>query len=405
MINGIAGKPGGGKSYEAVKNHVIPALEQKRKVVTNLPLQIEHFESVYGAEIAELIEVVEYNFHEYGTTRPFSQAEDFLKYDDWKNEKGQGVFFVIDECHLSMPNGKVTPQTTALLEYLSMHRHYGHDILLITQNFKKVHRDIRDMVNLVYRAIKKSFNGQDSEYILKIHEGCTTTVVNTKERAYESHVFKFYKSHTMSNQSVVEATTQDITPWWKSGLMYGAMGMGGLFLLILIWFLTLVFGSDEPKEDTKPKINKSKEVERKSIPVESIEPRTRQSRAGTYVGANVGSNANIKPFKEPIKAPKQFSEYEDMVEKSKSFHPFYKVDLAVSGFAEDYNFKIVYFSARQNGQHVFTISNKDLALAGYSVKVLGECAVKISYFDYQDFLTCNSPIQSVAGTEQVASLN
>jgi zona occludens toxin len=401
MINGIAGKPGGGKSYEAVKNHVIPALEQKRKVVTNLPLQIEHFEDVYGEEIASLIEVVEYNFHEYGTIRPFSKAEDFLKYDDWKNEKGQGVFFVIDECHLSMPNGKVTPQTTALLEYLSMHRHYGHDILLITQNFKKVHRDIRDMVNLVYRAIKKSFNGQDSEYILKIHEGCTTTVVNTKERAYESHVFKFYKSHTMSNQSVVEATTQDITPWWKSGLMYGAMGMGILFILVLIWFLTLIFGAEEPEKPVKPDVVISKELVKKSVPVDVISSSGNSRKPSNYVG----NNASYKPVKKPVKRPKQFDEYEEMVSKSKNYHPFYKVDLAVSGFAEDFDYKVIYFSARQNGQHVFTISTKDLALAGYSVKVLGDCAVKISYFDYQDFLTCNSPVQSVAGTEQVASLN
>ncbi|MBA6303202.1 zonular occludens toxin domain-containing protein [Colwellia sp. MB02u-14] len=396
MINGIAGKPGGGKSYEAVKNHVIPALEQKRKVVTNLPLQIEHFKDVYGDDVAELIEVVEYNFHDYGTIRPFSKAEDFLKYDDWKNDKGQGVFFVIDECHLSMPSGKVTPQTTALLEYLSMHRHYGHDILLITQNFKKVHRDIRDMVNLVYRAIKKSFNGQDSEYILKIHEGCTTTVVNTKERAYESHIFKFYKSHTMSNQSVVEATTQDITPWWKSGLMYSAMGMGVLFILVLVWFLTLIFGSDEVDETVSPEVVKTQALKNKSVSSDLIQSPVNKPPLGRDVGS--------KPPK-PVKNPEQFEEYKEMIEKSKSFHPFYKVDLAVSGYAEDYNFKVVYFSARQNGQHIFTISTKDLALAGYSVKVLGECAVLISYFDYEDFLTCNSPTQSVAGTQQVASLN
>jgi len=401
MINGIAGKPGGGKSYEAVKNHVIPALEQKRKVVTNLPLQIEHFQDVYGDEVADLIEVVEYNFHEYGTIRPFSKAEDFLKYDDWKNEKGQGVFFVIDECHLSMPTGKVTPQTTALLEYLSMHRHYGHDILLITQNFKKVHRDIRDMVNLVYRAIKKSFNGQDSEYILKIHEGCTTTVVNTKERAYESHVFKFYKSHTMSNQSVVEATTQDITPWWKSGLMYGAMGMGILFLLVLMWFLTLIFGSDEEEKKVIPKPVPTQKVSKEPNKIDDITKPLNKPQ----MGRNVGSKPKSKPVIEPIEKPQQFEEYKEMIAKSKSYHPFYKVDLAVSGYSEDFDYKTVYFSARQNGQHVFTISTKDLALAGYSVQVLGECVVEVSYFDYKDFLTCNSPVQSVAGTEQVASLN
>jgi len=43
MIYGIVGRPGGGKSYEAVAFQVIPALKSGRKVITNLPLQIEHF--------------------------------------------------------------------------------------------------------------------------------------------------------------------------------------------------------------------------------------------------------------------------------------------------------------------------------------------------------------------------
>jgi len=399
MINGIAGKPGGGKSYEAVKNHVIPALQDKRKVVTNLPLQIQHFKDVYGDEVADLIEIVDYNFHDYGTTRPFSKADDFLKYDDWKNEKGQGVYFVIDECHLSMPNGKVTAGTTELLEYLSMHRHYGHDILLITQNFKKVHRDIRDMVNIVYRAIKKSFNGQDDEYILKIHEGCTSTVVNTKERAYEPYVFKFYKSHTKSNQSVVEATTQDITPWYKSGLMtssYFVLGFGFLIVLKLIYDLST---DDEVVPEVKKEI-KSESHALKNIgssPVKPVKP------VLPDISSPPKKNSNFK--KPEVENTKQFTEYERMVEKSKSYHPFYKVELSVTGYAEDYNYKIMYFSAQQNGQHVFSITSHDLTLAGYDLRVLTGCSVKITYHEYEDFITCNSPQQRISGTTKIAKLN
>jgi len=81
------------------------------------------------------------------------------------------------------------------------------------------------------------------------------------------------------------------------------------------------------------------------------------------------------------------------------------VDLGISGYSEDLTYKLMYFSARQNGQHIFTISSKDLALAGYTVRVLTNCAVKITYFDYTDFLTCNSPTQSIAGADQIASTN
>jgi zona occludens toxin len=403
MINGIAGKPGGGKSYEAVKNHVIPAIKSGRRVVTNLPLMVEHFVSVYGEHVRELIVLVTYDFHDYGNQKPFSRIEDWLEHQDWKNDKGQGVLFVIDEAHLSLPSRMQKGSgldITKVLEFLSMHRHYGFDVLLITQNFKKVHADIRDMIQLVYRCIKKSMFGQDDQYIIKVHEGCTTTVVNTDEREYESYVFKFYKSHTKSENAIVEATTVDVIPWWKSGLMRGAMGMGFLFLLMLFWLLSLIFGSQEvskPAPAKEPEQAISKPLNNQPLPFDELEE---------PINKELEKRNSKSPLRNPdLKVPKQFDEYEEMVAKSKAFHPFYKVDLAVSGYAEDLHYKIIYFSARQNGQHIFTLSTKDLALAGYTVRVLTECAVKITYFDYVDFLTCNSPTQSIAGTEQVASIS
>jgi len=402
MINGIAGKPGGGKSYEAVKNHIIPAIKSGRRVVTNLPLQVEHFVSVFGEHVRELIVLVSYDYHDYGNQKPFSRIEDWLEHQDWKNDKGQGVLFAIDEAHLSLPSRMQKGSgldITKVLEFLSMHRHYGFDVLLITQNFKKIHADIRDMVQLVYRCIKKSMFGQDDQYIIKVHEGCTTTVVNTDEREYESFVFKFYKSHTKSDQSIVEATTVDVVPWWKHGLMRGAMAFGVLFLMMLSWLLSLVFADDETENTAS--IN---EIE---IPI--IETTNQNNVVNTDVIGEGIAQGITKPVKgileKPlaIDEPEQFDEYKDMVQKSKSFHPFYKVDLGISGYSEDLTYKLMYFSARQNGQHIFTISSKDLALAGYTVRVLTNCAVKITYFDYTDFLTCNSPTQSIAGADQIAS--
>jgi zona occludens toxin len=58
-VNTLLGVPGSGKSYEAVAFHIIPALEDGRKVVTNLPLNLEHFKKVYGQDILKLIRIVE----------------------------------------------------------------------------------------------------------------------------------------------------------------------------------------------------------------------------------------------------------------------------------------------------------------------------------------------------------
>jgi len=221
MIFGISGRPGGGKSYEAVKNHVIPALKDGRKVITNLPLQVEHFVASFGHQVRDLIEIVDGEFHNFGDgNRPFSKAEHFLRYNTWRNDKNQGPVFFIDEAHLAMPAGSTQKE---LLEFLSLHRHYGFDIYLATQDFRKVHRDIRAMVEINYRCIKKSALGRTDQYIVKICQGCEAgaEVTNTYEREYESWVFSFYQSHTKANgKQVEEAYVKDIPIWWKKSVIF-----------------------------------------------------------------------------------------------------------------------------------------------------------------------------------------
>jgi zona occludens toxin len=105
----------------------------------------------------------------------------------------------------------------------------------------------------------------------------------------------------------------------------------------------------------------------------------------------------------PDLSPRQ-AEYNKIVANSKNYHPFHKLSLAVSGYYDDLdygqNVRIFQFSAQQNGQHVFTISNHDLARAGYDVKILSECIVEIKYYDYQEFITCDAPRQGVKVANQ-----
>ena len=130
MIHGISGKTGGGKSYEAVVRHIIPTItEHKRKVVTNLPLNVDHFCSVFGEYCRDLIEVVDGHFHNYGGERPFSRKEHYLQYEDWQNENGNKVHFFIDECHLALGSGQTNKEVK---EFYSMHRHYGFDIMFVS---------------------------------------------------------------------------------------------------------------------------------------------------------------------------------------------------------------------------------------------------------------------------------
>src|SRR5665811_568267 len=124
MINILLGGPGGGKSYEAVVYHVLPAIMRGRKVITNLPLNIAEFEALEPG-CSALIELRQKTLavkpdeieDEGGgglmgllskaraakfVDRPFANIEDYAT--EWRHpEDGMGPLFVIDECHFCLP--------------------------------------------------------------------------------------------------------------------------------------------------------------------------------------------------------------------------------------------------------------------------------------------------------------
>jgi zona occludens toxin len=406
MINGIYGKPGGGKSYEAVVSHIIPIVTQaRRKIVTNLPLNVDQFCLVYGEYCRELIEVVDGQFHNYGGERPFSKKDHYIQYENWENEKGQKVAFFIDECHLAIPQ---TGTEKELTEFFSMHRHYGFDIYLITQNFRKVNRDVKDMVQNGYRAIKQSFNGQDDKYVLKVHDGCGNTnasVIATHERTYEKKFFAFYQSHTKSDKSVSEASSNDIQIWWKHWSIKASVVFFIFFIFIAIKLFSQYSEKEVPGEAEKALVSKNQAVEPNLAVVDFYPGKTEVVKNGKKVTTTYKREESKAP--PPKELTTREKEYKEMVSNSAKYHPFYKLSLSVSGYYDDIEYgrhvRIVQFSAAQNGQHVFTISNQDLIRAGYDVKILTDCAIEIKYYDYKEFVTCDSPRQGVSlGGESLA---
>lgn len=377
MIHGISGKTGGGKSYEAVVRHIIPTVtEHKRKVVTNLPLNVDHFCSVYGEYCRELIDVVDGEFHNYGGQRPFSKKEHYLQFEDWKNENGNRVYFFIDECHLALPSGGCDKE---LKQFYDMHRHYGFDIMLITQNFRKVDRDIRDLIANHYRAIKKSMMGQDDKYILKVHDGSSATnatVVATHEREYEKKYFKFYQSHTKSDQSIKEAAPSDIKKWYDNWFIKGSV----IFMLFAFFLLYLGFKKQSDKND---------------IPVETLSANQVKTSLSPNKSPVLQQQLPPEFLKQQAEAKKIIEEREKEKEAEQKKHPFHKVGLHIVGWGEYTELgrltKNYYLSASQNGQHIFELSLRDLVLAGYDVAVRSGCVIEISYKKFHDFITCDAP--------------
>lgn len=384
-INAISGRPGSGKTYEAVIRHILPALQDGRMLVTNIPLNVDWFCSFVGPHCKDLIVQINGGFHEYGGKRYFSEAEHFLKYQDWRNEKNQGVFFVVDECHLAMPRTSAADGTStslALREYLSMHRHYGHDVLLLSQNFRKVSRDIVDMVQTCYFTTKLSFLGKDDEYVCKAADGVTRNIVTTHHREYEKKYFGAYQSHTKSDGSVQEAGTVDIPAWYQRWYNIGAIIMAVLFVALI------AMGSSS-----------------------SSRKETRQVHPAPVQTASAGQPVQSQQALSNTVVLPQAKQAEPNLREPASKHPYEGLQMHIVGKYEDMNQygqfrKVIWITLSRNGQVLTEINHGDLALAGYQFTVLNDCLIDVRYGrNYQDYVFCDSPTQSISTPELTSVSN
>lgn len=212
MINLLIGPPGGGKSYEATVYHVLPALSQGRKVITNLPLNVDRL-AIFEPDAARLVQIVTESKGPRGKdgakARPFSVVEDYG--DPWRHPvSGAGPLYVIDECHLAMPRGATQ---IAVEEWFSLHRHESADVLLITQSYGKVSKAVIDLVQVCYRVKKAVLFGSAKKYVRKVQDGVRGEVISTGFRTYEKRYFGLYVSHTKGGGAELEAS--DISPLWK----------------------------------------------------------------------------------------------------------------------------------------------------------------------------------------------
>ncbi|CAK0753056.1 zona occludens toxin [Gammaproteobacteria bacterium] len=158
----ISGKPGGGKSYYAVKLLVDELRLSKRDIATNLPLNLgnlaEHLHSKYGQtfdmntrlRMLTQEEAAEFWLHPCNgvdlTERTKVQVrEKSVSQVDYSKRPPTGTVFFIDEVHIYF-NARGWQNTGEdCIFYISQHRKLGDDIIAITQHVGNVDKQFRTM--------------------------------------------------------------------------------------------------------------------------------------------------------------------------------------------------------------------------------------------------------------------
>lgn len=202
----LVGTPGAGKSYTAVADEILPALRMGRMVITNLPVQMDvlrqfiqnaddlvHIQHTYGPEFFGLWKEEQWHVQDVAL--------------QWRHPKipAMGPLLVVDEAHEHFATKK-TDQN--VLYWFAKHRHAGADFVLVTQRTKKVHIDIRDLVEFtvyvrrssIVKIVKPKYLFK-STYVRLMYDGpdvtWTSRPVHKQIRYYDPKVYKLYQSFTM----------------------------------------------------------------------------------------------------------------------------------------------------------------------------------------------------------------
>lgn len=391
MINILLGAPGGGKSYEAVVYHVLPALQRGRKVITNLPLVLAEFEAIEpgcsalielrtgtlavapdtGADSGDgLMSLITRARASKFVPRAFANPEDFAS--DWRHADGIGPLYIVDECHFCMPRGGTS---RGVEEWFSMHRHFNADVLLITQSAGKISAAIKDLVQVCYKVRKAVAFGKPNSYIRKVLDGVNGGEVAVAERKYKPQMFKLYKSHTQG-MAVGEVEADDVAPFIVKFRRYTYVVIAlGLLLLVGVF---LFGGVKKPAPVVKPPWFDAAVKEYKASP-----PNPNAGPAPSAVASL------------PAAAASAAAAVIDVVKDEKDPEPYANKGIHVSGSATMGNRTIYTFTISQNGLPVSYVTDSELAKTGYKWASFTHCTGLLTWHDKVRAVTCDVPAQSM----------
>ncbi|USH05456.1 Zonular occludens toxin [Grimontia kaedaensis] len=193
MLSLIYGRPGTGKSYEAVKYHILPNLKKGTLVVTNIPVHVDNPNLVYIEDIAlsDVIPIVD--------------------------EAEREVIFVIDEFQFA-----ARENDEGWFQLFAQHRKFHTDFFIITQSPLSIPEKLRDLVSFSHKTTHNPLFLKNKTYIKKVYDGIPSrfrsVTLNSRLRLYDKKVFSlydsFYKKNYLETGNVVYADINSSMMFW-----------------------------------------------------------------------------------------------------------------------------------------------------------------------------------------------
>ncbi|WP_303821904.1 zonular occludens toxin domain-containing protein [Ruminococcus flavefaciens] len=206
MIRLFTGVGGSSKSYHTAKL-IKGCLLEKKNVIANIPINIDFVRKPYSYfkgrikgyrhEIGDFF----YAANSRMTPEMLIAYSDLYHKRDRKGNMIEGqTVVVIDECQLLFDPKVVKADRPKWVRFFCLHRHYGFDMILITQHNRLIDRQIREQCSEEVKHRLTNHNGWIGKLLpFKLYSA--TTVWNGRAVGAEFYVlnkkiFKIYDSYT-----------------------------------------------------------------------------------------------------------------------------------------------------------------------------------------------------------------
>lgn len=232
-ITSYTGNPGAGKTYEVVKNVIIPAIKESRRVVTNID----------GIDPQKVLAYVEDRFGPCNGEIVLCKDEDITSdcfypanQDDSFSFVRPGDLVVIDEAQNYYRTGQRLSDYEC--RFFREHRHFcdaegrGCDIVLISQRFVDIQPFVRGVIELCFVMRQLKVLSLPNHYTVTVYEGDLRHKISGPSiRKYRKEIFDLYRSFALSGgmQAKVDRRQSVVTP--KNIIL-----LSGL-MLFLFWSL------------------------------------------------------------------------------------------------------------------------------------------------------------------------
>jgi zona occludens toxin len=193
MIIGREGQPRSGKSYETVKVDLIEAIKAKRRVYVRLNgLKLDRIAEFVEMPVSEVEGLVTF----LGETAVVEMLLCETREDggvDFPHLE-RGALVIVDECHEYYPVGRAALPKEAET-FFAKHGHWGLDVVLLSQDFKEVHRSVVRRMQKKNYYTKLDALGKDNSYSVRFYAAPTAgkfELIGSEQRKYDPVYWLFY---------------------------------------------------------------------------------------------------------------------------------------------------------------------------------------------------------------------